>query len=145
MADAYQDQTPNSVLRSLDRLVGTWNVSGGAEGKVTYEWLEGGFFLLQRYDLKVEQHRVKGIEVIGHLRPFGEEPSADIKSRAYDGTGNTLDYVYELTGDTLMIWGGERGSPAHYKGTFSRDGRTCAGAWVYPGGGGYESNMSRAK
>ena len=28
------------------------------------------------------------------------------------------------------------------KGTFSEDGNTCIGAWVYPGGGGYESTMT---
>jgi hypothetical protein len=52
----------------------------------------------------------QGIEVIGHLRPFGEEPSEDIRSRFYDSMGNTLDYVYELKGDTLTIWGGEKGA-----------------------------------
>ena len=31
-------------LRRLDRLVGTWEVSGGLQGKVSYEWMEGGFF-----------------------------------------------------------------------------------------------------
>ena len=39
------------VMQDLDRLVGTWAVSGGAEGQVTYEWLEGRFFLIQRVDL----------------------------------------------------------------------------------------------
>jgi hypothetical protein len=27
-------------------------VTGGAEGTVTYEWMAGGFFLLQRVDLE---------------------------------------------------------------------------------------------
>lgn len=40
---------------------------------------------------------------------------------------------------------GERGSPAFYKGKFSADGNTNAGAWVYPGGGGYDSTMTRVK
>jgi hypothetical protein len=57
--------------------------------------------------------------------------------------GNTLDYVYELEGDTLTIWGGEKGSPAYFKGKFSDDGDTQSGEWVYPGGGGYESTMTR--
>ena len=77
------------------------------------------------------------------LRPFGEEPSSDIKSRFYSSTGDTLDYVYELKGNTFMIWGEEKGSPAFFKGTFSSDGNTCTGAWVFPGGGGYESTMTR--
>ncbi len=140
-----QPPIPNPDLSSLDRLVGIWRVSGGATGQVTYEWMEGGFFLMQHFDLEHGGHKVKGIEVIGHLQPFGEAPSADIKSRIYDTMGNTFDYVYEMDGDTLMIWGGEKGSPAYYKGTFSKGGNSCSGEWVYPGGGGYESNMIRVK
>jgi hypothetical protein len=131
-----QPPQPNPDLKRLDRLVGTWNVSGGAHGQVTYEWMEGGFFLMQH----VELGGAKGLEIIGHLQPFGEEPSKDIRSRFYSFLdGMTLDYVYEVDGDTLTIWGGERGSPAYYKGTFSDDGNTLTGAWVYPGGGGYEA------
>ncbi len=140
-----QPPTPNPDLKSLDRLVGTWKVSGGAQGTVTYEWMEGGFFLIQHVDLEQYGQQVKGIEIIGHLRPFGEPPSAEIWSRYYDTLGNTLDYVYELEGDTLTIWAGGKGSPAYYKGTFSADGTMCTGDWVYPGGGGYESTMTRVQ
>ena len=41
--------------------------------------------------------------------------------------GDTLDYVYELEGDTLTIWAGEKGSLAYAKGTFSEDGNTGSG------------------
>lgn len=138
-----QPPTPDPDLKSLDRLVGTWHVSGGAQGTVTYEWMEGGFFLIQRVDLEQDGRKIKGIEIIGHERPFGAEPGAEITSRYYDTMGNTLDYVYELDGDTLTIWAGAKGSPAHYQGTFSHNGNTCAGRWLYPGGGGYESTMIR--
>jgi hypothetical protein len=136
---------PNPDLRTLDRLIGTWKVTGGAQGTERYEWMEGGYFLIHRFDFDHGGHQVKGMEIIGHLHPFGEAPSADIKTRSYDTMGNTLDYVYEISGDTLMIWGGERGSPAYFKGTFSADGNTCAGAWVYPDGGGYASTMTRVR
>lgn len=76
---------------------------------------------------------------------FGEEPSRDIRSRIYDTTGNTFDYTYEVNDETLMIWGGEKGSPANYEGKWSDDGNTNVGAWHYPGGGGYESTMTRVK
>ena len=138
-----QPQTPNPDLKSLDRLVGTWKVTGGAQGQVTYRWMEGGFYLLQDVDLEQDGQPIKGIEIIGHDRPFGAEPSPDITSRYYDSLGNTLVYVYELDGDTLTIWAGEKGSPAYYKGTFSDDHNTATGDWVYPGGGGYESTMTR--
>jgi hypothetical protein len=136
---------PNPDLKSLDKLVGTWKMSGDTSGQVTYEWMGGGFFLIQHVDLDQGGQKTKGIEIIGHLRPYGEEPSKDIKSRYYDSNGDTLDYVYEISGDTLMIWFGEKDSPAYYKGQFSEDGNTLAGNWVYPGGGGYEAIATRQK
>ena len=130
-------------LDSLERLVGTWEVSGESEGTVRYEWLEGGYFMLQHIELHHGGQTTKGLEVIGHLRPYGGESSPDIRSRYYDAGGDTLDYTYEVADDVLTIWMGERGSPAYYRGTFNSAGDECNGAWVYPGGGGYESNMRR--
>lgn len=142
---SQQPPTPNPDLKGLDRLVGTWKVSGGTQGQIRYEWMEGGFFLIQHVDMVSDGRKITGIEIIGHLQTFGEEPSADIKSRYYGNSGETFDYVYEMEGDTLTIWGGEKGSPAYYKGTFSPDGNTLSGEWVYPGGGGYESTSIRVK
>lgn len=134
---------PNPDLRSLDRLVGTWQVYGDATGEVRYEWLEGGFFLMQHFDLLHDGRPIRGIEIIGHLHPFGGEPSTDIHTRVYSfADGMTLDYVYELEGDTLTIWAGMKGSPSFYQGTFSEDGRTVTGGWQWPGGG-YTADMTR--
>ena len=140
-----QPPQPNPGPRSIDRLVGAWELSGEVRGKVSYEWMEGGYFLIQHVDLEQHGHRIKGIEIIGHEKPFGSEPSEEIKSRFYSNTGDTLDYVYELEGETLTIWGGERGSPAYYRGIFSEDGNTLSGAWHYPGGGGYEASSTRVE
>lgn len=144
--DEQQPPQPNPDLKSLDRLVGKWKVSGpDIKGKVTFEWMEGGFFLIQHFDFVQGGHKVKGMEVIGHLQMFGEQPSQDIRSRIYDTMGNTFDYTYEVNDETLMIWGGEKGSPAYYEGKWSEDGNTNSGAWHYPDGGGYESTMTRVK
>lgn len=86
---------------------------------------------------------MQGIEIIGHLHRYGEEPSPDIHSRYYSSVGETLDYVYDLDGDTLTIWFGERGAPAYYRGTFGSEGTTLNGVWHYPGGGGYKANATR--
>jgi hypothetical protein len=137
-----QPPQPNPDLKNLDRLVGTWEMSGEVQGQVTFEWMEGGFFLIQHVDLEHHGQRIKGIEIIGHERPFDAEPSEEIKSRFYSNTGDTLDYVYELEGDILTIWAGEKGSPAYARGTFSEDGNTGSGEWVYPGGG-YRFTMTR--
>jgi hypothetical protein len=77
------------------------------------------------------------------LKSFGEEPGEDVKSRFFGNMGDTLDYVYEVDGNILTIWGGDRGSPAYYRGEFSPDGNTLTGCWVYPGGGGYDSTATR--
>ncbi|HSL46160.1 MAG TPA: hypothetical protein VK897_22185 [Anaerolineales bacterium] len=146
----YQPAFPNPDLQRLDRLVGTWKIfdpsgKGAITGQVTYEWVEGGFFLRQHFDLVHEGHRNKGIEMIGHFQMFGEDASEEIKTRVYSFLdGMTLDYVYELVDDTLIIWAGEKGSPAYFKGQFSEDGNMLTGAWVYPGGG-YESRMTRVR
>ena len=135
---------PAQDMQRLDRLVGTWNVTGEAEGQVRFEWMPGGFFLLQHVDINHGGNQINGLEVIGHERLFGaSEPDRDIKSRFYSSTGDTLDYVYELEDDTLTIWGGQRGSPAYYRGTFSDDGNTMSAGWVWPGGG-YRATMTRA-
>lgn len=133
----------SSAVRALDRLVGTWEVADGATGTVTYEWMEGCYFLLQRVELEQFGQEHIGMEVIGNLRSFGQEPTSDVYSRFHDNEGHTLDYVYELKGDTLTIWGEERGSEAKFVGTFNEDDTVMAGEWVYPGGGGYDSTMTR--
>src|ERR671916_3282804 len=93
---------PSSDLKYLgERLVGTWEMSGEVQGRVSFKWMEGGFFLLQHVDLEQYGQRIKGLEIIGHEKPFGSEPSEEIKSRFYSNTGDTLDYVYEIEGDNL--------------------------------------------
>jgi hypothetical protein len=139
----YTPPAPAEDLADLNRLVGTWRLGGDTSGTVTYEWMVGGHFLIQHVDMVQGGHPVKCIEIIGHLRPFGVQPSPEIRSRAYDSVGNTLDYVYEMDGNTLTIWGGEKGSSSYYRGTLSADGTHIDGAWVYPGGGGYTSTMTR--
>jgi hypothetical protein len=137
---SHQQAGPKPDMASLDRLVGTWQVSGEAVGTVTYEWAEGGFFLFQH----VELDGSKGIEIIGHEQKYGELPSVDIRSRYFGfSSGETLEYTYEITGDSLTIWSGERGSPAYYEGTFNAEATALTGAWHYPGGGGYRTTSTK--
>jgi hypothetical protein len=130
-------------LQTLDRLVGAWHIIGGADGTVTYEWMEGGHFLIQRVQLSQNGQEVKGIEMIGHLNPFGECKSSEIRSPYYDTLGNTFDYVYEMEGDSLVIWAGDKGAPSYYKWTYRSDRNSHSRAWHYPSEEGYESTITR--
>lgn len=130
------------ALRVLDRLVGTWDVTGGAVGEVRYEWLVGEHFLMQHFTLTQDGQQHQGIELIGYEQAFGQPQGDKLKARVYDNHGNTLDYVYDLDGDTLTIWGGDVGSPAYFRGSFNADDTVLDGAWVYPQGG-YDSKMTR--
>lgn len=111
-----QPPQPDPDLRRLDRLLGTWNVSGGAQGRVTYEWMEGGFFLLQHVELEQDGQKVRGIEIIGHERQFGAEPSQEI-------TSGTPRLRVRATGAIPHDLGRREGSPAYSQGRFGDDGR----------------------
>jgi hypothetical protein len=144
-SDTYLAEAPAPAadLKALgDRLVGAWRVSGEAEGETTWEWMDGGFFLIQRGWTLRAGTKQKYLQVIGHDRIFGHEPTEAITGRLYTDHGDTLAYVCELDGDTMTTWMEEKGSPAVYTGTFSADGNTIEGAWIWPGGG-YKETMTR--
>jgi hypothetical protein len=140
-----EEPTPAADLKTLgDRLVGTWKISGEAEGETTWEWMEGGFFLIQRGWTCREGLDQKYLQIIGYERTPGSEPADAITGRLYTDDGDTLTYVCEVDGDTMTIWMGEKGSPAVYTGTFSADGDTIEGSWEWPGGG-YQERMTRLR
>ena len=136
---------PPADLKALgDRLVGSWKISGEAEGETSWEWLEGGFFLIQRGWSRREGAEQKYLQIIGYDRMPGAEPADAITGRLYTNQGDTLAYVCEIDGDTMTIWMGEKNSPAVYVGTFSADGNTIEGSWEWPGGG-YQETMTRVR
>jgi hypothetical protein len=58
MAENNNDQvgrlpkTPHPGVRRLEPLIGRWRIAGpDVEGELVYEWMEGGFFFIQRFDL----------------------------------------------------------------------------------------------
>jgi len=131
-----QPSTNQQPLHRLDRLVGTWDVTGPtSSGRVRYEWADDA--LVQHIDLVSDGERTAGVE---HIRY--DAASDRLRSRYVGTDGETLDYVYDLSGDVLTIWFGDVGSPAHFTGTFSPDGDRNVGRWEWPGGG-YESTMTR--
>ena len=145
-----QFPSPKPGLRMLDKLVGTWDVKGRESGKegeingqVTFEWMDGGFFLRQTVAINHIGTRVSGIEIIGYERNGGaDDAGTGCTSHFFDNFGNHFEYVWEANQKDLTIWGGYVGSPAYFKGQFSDDNNVLTGTWKWPGGG-YRSTMKR--
>ena len=146
-ADAGAGPGPPADLRHLDRLVGTWHVAGRVVGAVTYEWTEGGPFLLLHVDLDGAGRRIQGLEVIGrHPDEVDGEAAADegIPAHFYDSNGDVQLHIYELDGDTLVVWRDERGSTAWFRGTFTSDGTVIVGQCTQTTGDAFEVVLTRA-
>jgi hypothetical protein len=144
-AQTEQSEVPtrNPGLRALDKLVGTWKVSGEAAGQMTYEWMEGGFFLIARGDTEQGGKRTKHIEIIGYDHEAGAAPAEVLTSRLYTDKGDTLSYTHEVDDDGVTSWFGAKGSPSVFKARWIED-NTLTGAWEWPGGG-YKLTMTRIK
>src|SRR5215510_2973562 len=133
-AQHAQTPTPNPALRRLDRLVGTWTLTGrlvgsdeeNVTGKISFKWLEGGFFLQQ--DARIEftgMLKVSAHELIG----YDAETDA-FASYVYSNLSPTpLPYRWDLRGDTLTISVSYDPLDATFTGQFSDDGDTFSGGW----------------
>ncbi len=80
--------SPHPSLKSLEMLIGSWRASGGANVLVTFNWMEGGFFVVQDIDLD----GIKGIEFIGY-----DEQSGNLRSHYFDDKGNALEYTLVIS------------------------------------------------
>ena len=121
--------TPDPALKRLDRLVGTWDIKGrtlnakedNISGRVTIEWLPGGFFLQQRGEMEFMGPKVYSLEVIGY-DPTTKTFVATVFSNI---DGAPTAYYWDIQGDTVTHW--TEGSK--YTGTLSEDGNVLAGGW----------------
>jgi len=140
-----QPREPAPELRRLDVMTGTWTLQGRESGqwgeirgKLTFEWMEGGFFFEQKIDIDYIGLKIRGIEIIGY-----DPVTQALTSHVFDNQGDIFDYVWEIGDHSITIWGGYVGSPAHFTGRFSDDKHQITGRWEWPGGG-YEATMTRA-
>ena len=134
---------PNAALKSLDVMVGAWDLEGREtgsnaeiEGRLSFEWMEGGFYLVQHVEIDYADRKVNGVEYVGY-----DEASASLRSCFFSSEGPgpfggvAIEYAWEVDDGTVTIWGGEVGSPANFKGKFSDDRNAIWGRWEWPGGG----------
>jgi hypothetical protein len=124
------DQTPrNPDLTAFDRLVGEWALEAThpmfpatvANGRMTYEWLEGERFLIQRSS-NDHPDFPDSVSVIG----FADD---ELTAHYFDSRGVFRVYRVAMEGDTLRMWRDEPGFSQRLDAKLSDDGTTLAGVW----------------
>ncbi len=127
---AMQMPAPDPALKRLERLVGSWTITGrtldsdedNISGKAAFEWLPGGFFLQQRIEMDFA-----GFVEIESLELIGYDPSTRaFSSKAYSNMAPfALPYQWDLQDNVLKI----SMEVAKFEGRFSEDGNTFSGGW----------------
>jgi hypothetical protein len=130
-------ERPSSLDR-LDALIGQWEMEAtfaagyfgsgspaitGRSGRATFEWLDGKFFLAERF---VTEHPAapSGIAIIG----VSADPEA-FEQHYYDSRGVARVYQMSLDGGVWKLWREAPGFWQRYTGVISEDGTTITGAW----------------
>jgi Protein of unknown function (DUF1579) len=150
---ATQAPGPDPALKRLEQFVGTWEVKGrtleaeedNVSGRLTFEWLPGGFFLQQRTELNFAGYEVKGLEVIGYDPATDRFPSTVYSSMV----GVPIPYEYDVQGNQVTIRTDFNGG-ATYQGSFSEDGDSGSGGWrpdqgAGPGNVAYDLTVRRVR
>lgn len=120
----------NPALERLDALAGAWAIEVAhplvptpiAGGRVTFEWLEGGF-LLQRADPGNPDYP-SSVAVIG-----GDDVTGRYAMHYFDSRGISRIYEMRLGDGAWELWREAPGFSQRFTGTFSDDGATIVGRW----------------
>ena len=125
-------------LSRLDALLGAWEMEvsfeagyfgpgsppiAGRGGRTTFEWLDGQFFLIQRFMVD-NPAAPSGIAIIG-----SEEGAQAFSQHYYDSRGVARLYQMSLNDGVWKLWREAPGFWQRYTGVFPDDGRTINGAW----------------
>jgi len=101
---------PHQDLMKIKVLEGHWNISGinsqkesnCITGSETFEWMEGAFFLIRKWDSRQNGIRSTGMSIIGHC-PF----TNNFYATTYDNTGYKRHYKLLVDG-MAFVFEGER-------------------------------------
>jgi hypothetical protein len=110
------------ALEPFDALVGEWDteathpsVEGSVPGSTTFEWLEGGHFLVQRSRTHHEPFP-DGISVIG-----APESGDGLVMEYFDSRGVRRTYGVSIENGTLRIWRDDPDFAQRFRAVLGRD------------------------
>ena len=126
-----QESAPHPAVRRLEALVGEWDTEGAhpvdpsirVQGRVSFEWLEGGHFLVERWEV-AHPDFPNGIAIIGY-----DEAAGRCAMHYFDSRG--IARVYQMSIED-GVWTVRRDDPdfsQRFTGRFDDGGRTIAGRW----------------
>lgn len=118
----FQMPTPDPALKRLEFLVGTWELTGRLEagpagpageisGRESFEWLDGGFFLVHRWEGAMtfggNAMADSGYEFFDYVPATGTYRTRFFNNLGpYDESGST--YAGGFEGDALVVIGPAR-------------------------------------
>ena len=116
---------PDPQLKPLEILVGSWEIEvihpkipGPVHGWATFEWFQGGKFLIERSGMD-DPVFPAGLTIIGY-----NETSGDYTRHYFDSRGVIRTYEMSLRDNILKIWGTTPDFSQRFTGDISEDGNT---------------------
>ena len=135
--------TPSPELQLLDVFVGKWQTEGLSYGSgqskenphdsavrwvgaETYEWLPGGFFLVNHFDAKIGNTAISGIEMVGY-----DAVSQSYPSQLFDSYGRILSGQRRIHDG---VWSSSIGTEYRTTYAFRNEGNTLTSCWEWSDG-----------
>lgn len=126
-------ETPDPSVTALDVLVGDWVTEAAnplepattMSGTTTYEWMEGGRFLIERSI--APPPFPSGLSLIGREDP--DDPGSRLVKHHFDSRGVARLYEMTLGGGVWTLARDDPDFAQRFRGTFAADGKTITGAW----------------
>jgi hypothetical protein len=130
---------PHPALAQLERFIGTWDVTANFGGQVmggvtaTFEWLEGGAFVIERNLLEAAADvpaEILANSPLPTTRIVGYDDSAETFTVLYaDRRGVARVYQMRLTDNRWEVWRDAPGFGQRFIAEFDAEGNTIAGRW----------------
>ena len=122
----HEAAKPNPSLEPLTILIGTWNTVGTHplvpgttfHGRTTFEWLEGGAFLIIRSEID-EPEIPSGIAIIG-----SDDSTGEWSMLYFDERGVSRQYQVSIEKNMWKWWRDARDLSQRFTGVIAADGRT---------------------
>jgi hypothetical protein len=135
---------PKTKLEPFEALIGEWTVElthpafedRVIRGRTTYEWLEGGRFLIQRAENEHPDFP-DSLSVIGVM-----EGGAELSMQYFDSRGVHRVYAVRFDGNELTLERDEPGFAQRLSAMLTDDGSTLTGVWQLDEGEGYRDDLA---